>query len=128
MYVDYEQYCNKRKKHCNSNESDYTELNNLLFSFIESVNNNTNAIENLITNEQNNSQYQASSDNSALSDIGNNEVNVIGFIDPDTFSNANSTNVSDIDNSSFSISESLAASLAVELKELINQISGVGEA
>ena len=113
------------ENHDNINNND---INNVLLSLIKSVNENTNAIAQLVTEIQNNVQFQRSSDTSKFEDIGNNDVNVIGFIDPDTFSGAVSNNESDIVNESQASSTAISAALTLAINNVINQLGLVNGA
>lgn len=104
--------------------SDYgnkDDLTNTLASLIKAVNTNTNVIEEYLTQVQENTQIQGTTDRTNIKDIGNNRVNVINYIDPDTFSGAMANNESLVTNIATAVAEAVSASLAVELQRILEQ-------
>lgn len=96
-------------------------LNNTLASLIKAVNTNTNTIEEYLTEVQENAQIQGSTDRTNLKDIGNNRVNVINYIDPDTLSGAVANNESLVTNIANAVADAVAADLIIELKRILEQ-------
>lgn len=96
-------------------------LNNTLASLIKAVNTNTNTIEEYLTEVQENAQIQGSTDRTNLKDIGNNRVNVINYIDPDTLSGAVANNESLVTNIANAVANAVAAALIIELKRILEQ-------
>ncbi|MDD5793946.1 hypothetical protein ACTNDG_01885 [Clostridium sp. HCP1S3_B4] len=96
-------------------------LNNTLASLIKAVNTNTNTIEEYLTEVQENAQIQGSTDRTNLKDIGNNRVNVINYIDPDTLSGAVANNESLVTNIANAVADAVAAALIIELKRILEQ-------
>lgn len=96
-------------------------LNNTLASLIKAVNTNTNTIEEYLTEVQENAQIQGSTDRTNLKDIGNNRVNVINYIDPDTLSGAVANNESLVTNIANAVADAVAADLIIEFKRILEQ-------
>lgn len=96
-------------------------LNNTLASLIKAVNTNTNTIEEYLTEVQENAQIQGSTDRTNLKDIGNNRVNVINYIDPDTLSGAVANNESLVTNIANAVADAVAAALIIEFKRILEQ-------
>lgn len=96
-------------------------LNNTLASLIKAVNTNTNTIEEYLTEVQENAQIQGSTDRTNLKDIGNNRVNVINYIDPDTLSGAVANNESLVTNIANAVADAVAATLIIEFKRILEQ-------
>lgn len=122
--------CRIRRDHdcpCNDEENENNEINNLMLSLVEAVGNNSNAISNLLVQIQANIQYQRSTDTSSLQGIGNNEVNVVGFIDPDTTSGAEANNESDVTATGTAASNAISESLTALIKQIITQVGLVND-
>lgn len=97
-------------------------LNNTLASLIKAVNTNTNTIEEYLTEVQENAQIQGSTDRTNLKDIGNNRVNVINYIDPDTLSGAVANNESNLNNTANAEGNAISLALTLAIKNIINQL------
>lgn len=102
------------------------QLYDLLLSLVNSLNENTTAISQLLT--QYNDQQVSTNDVSRFSNIGGNDVNVVNYIDPDTTSGASVTNSNDTINGAVAASASLSAAISLILENVIAQIGASNEA
>lgn len=102
------------------------QLYDLLLSLVNSLNENTTAISQLLT--QYNDQQVSTNDVSRFSNIGGNDVNIVNYIDPDTTSGASVTNSNDTINGAVAASASLSAAISLILENVIAQIGASNEA
>lgn len=101
---------------------DTTNLDQTIASLIKSINTNTNTINQYIESTQENSQVQQTNDRTIMRDIGNNNVNVVNYIDPDTVSSALANNENFVANLVAALSAALSASLAATISDVLIQL------
>lgn len=118
-YNNYNDYCTDSSSSDSKNNND---TSNLMLYLVKSVNDNTNVVSKLLTQIQTNVQFQRSNDASSLENIGNNDVNVIGFIDPDTISGATANNESNLNNTANAEGNAISLALTLAIKNIINQL------
>lgn len=118
----YNNYNNDCTDSSSSDSKNNNDTSNLMLSLVKSVNNNTNVVSKLLTQIQTNVQFQRSNDASSLENIGNNDVNVIGFIDPDTISGATANNESNLNNTTNAEGNAISLALTLAIKNIINQL------
>lgn len=101
---------------------DTTNLDQTIASLIKSINTNTNTINQYIESTQENSQVQQTNDRTIMRDIGNNNVNVVNYIDPDTVSSALANNENFVANLVAALSAALSASFATTISDVLVQL------
>lgn len=101
---------------------DTTNLDQTIASLIKSINTNTNTINQYIESTQENSQVQQTNDRTIMRDIGNNNVNVVNYIDPDTVSSALANNENFVANLVAALSAALSASFTTTISDVLVQL------
>lgn len=98
------------------------EITNTLASLIRAIDNNTNTIEQYLADIQVNGQFQGSTDRTSVRDIGNNRVNVINYIDPDTLSTSLANNESAVAAIAEAVAQAISESVILELRNYLIQL------